>query len=90
MQNILLVTCNGGVWIFLSEATGGAQEGQPSSNQTADEMKGIGDAELANVREQQRREEVNRVLEMSLAKVPGDEKIYVSGLVLLFHTSISS
>ena len=42
-------------------------------------MKGIGDAEIANVRELQRREEVERVLEMSLAKVPGDEKIYISG-----------
>lgn len=42
-------------------------------------MKGIGDAELANFREQQRREEVDRVLEMSVAKVPGDEKLYVSG-----------
>lgn len=42
-------------------------------------MKGIGDVELANVRELQRREEVEKALEMSLAKVPGDEKVYVSG-----------
>ncbi|KFY19243.1 hypothetical protein V491_04530 [Pseudogymnoascus sp. VKM F-3775] len=46
-------------------------------------MKGIGDAELANFREQQRREEVDRVLEMSVAKVPGDEKLYVSGVFAL-------
>ncbi|KFY53016.1 hypothetical protein V496_07987 [Pseudogymnoascus sp. VKM F-4515 (FW-2607)] len=46
-------------------------------------MKGIGDVELANVRELQRREEVEKALEMSLAKVPGDEKVYVSGVFAL-------
>jgi hypothetical protein len=64
----------------LSEVRGGAQEGQhPSSNQTIDEMKGISDVELANFREKQRLEEVNKAIEMSIAKVPGDEKIYISG-----------
>ncbi|ELR08640.1 tyrosine protein phosphatase yvh1 [Pseudogymnoascus destructans] len=46
-------------------------------------MKGIGDVELANVREKQRLEEVNKAMEMSIAKVPGDEKIYVSGVFAL-------
>lgn len=63
----------------MSEARGGAQEGHPSSNHTIDEMKGISDVELANVREKQRLEEVNKAIEMSIAKVPGDEKIYISG-----------
>jgi hypothetical protein len=42
-------------------------------------MKGISDIDLANVREKQRLDEVNKVLEMSVSKVPGDEKIYISG-----------
>lgn len=57
----------------------GKRGARPSSNKTIYKMKGIGDAELANFREQQRREEVEKVLEMSVAKVPGDEKLYVSG-----------
>ncbi|KFY44707.1 hypothetical protein V495_03293 [Pseudogymnoascus sp. VKM F-4514 (FW-929)] len=46
-------------------------------------MKGISDIDLANVREKQRLDEVNKVLEMSVSKVPGDEKIYISGIFAL-------
>ncbi|OBT55169.1 hypothetical protein VE04_04475 [Pseudogymnoascus sp. 24MN13] len=46
-------------------------------------MKGISDVELANFREKQRLEEVNKAIEMSIAKVPGDEKIYISGVFAL-------
>ena len=42
-------------------------------------MKSREKVQLANEREKERLDEVQKAVDMSLAKVPGDEKLYISG-----------